>query len=222
MGKYKGVLFDYDGVIAVTMGDNFAAWMKAFMSYGIKIKKDDYFPLEGLGPNDIALQILRAYRQDINLAQQIAQAKADIYKKNTEGKGVKIYPFVSQALLFLSRRKIPTALVTGAKRDRLEHSIPELIRFFNYIVAAHDKIDGEEIKGKPAPDPYLLAARKLDLNPKDCIAVENATLGIESAKLAGCYCVALTTTVGERELKRADKVFKSHKQLLEYFQKVFK
>lgn len=221
MQKYQGVLFDYDGVIADTVGDNFRAWKKAFGQSGIKIKRGDYFPLEGLGPNDIALQILKSYDYDSNLSEHIAQAKAEYYKDITKRKGIKVYPYVTKILRFLARMKIQRALVTGAKRERVEDSIPEMIGLFGYIVAGYDKLDGKEIKGKPAPDPYLLAAKKLDLDSKACVVVENATIGIKSAQAAGCYCIALTTTLNKNKLQVADKIFNNHKELFDYFRHIF-
>ncbi|WP_328701892.1 HAD-IA family hydrolase [Aestuariimicrobium ganziense] len=58
-------------------------------------------------------------------------------------------------------------------------------------------------RGKPAPDPYLLAAELLGVDPRDCLVVEDAVGGLESARAAGCATLALTTTT-PRELLEAD------------------
>jgi len=52
-------------------------------------------------------------------------------------------------------------------------------------------------KGKPDRKPYLQGGKKLNLMPEECLVIENAKLGIQSAKSAGCACFAIETTLGE-------------------------
>ena len=61
-------------------------------------------------------------------------------------------------------------------------------------------------KGKPHPEPYLRAAKILDLRPQECTVIENAPYGIESAKRAGMFCIALTTSLPQAYLKKADMI----------------
>ena len=61
-------------------------------------------------------------------------------------------------------------------------------------------------KGKPHPEPYLKAAEALSLKPAQCLVVENAPFGIESAKRAGMFCVAVATSLPKEYLKGADTV----------------
>ena len=66
-------------------------------------------------------------------------------------------------------------------------------------------VTGEMVKlGKPHPAPYLKAAELLKLEPEQCLVVENAPLGIKSAKAAGMFCLAITTSLPKSYLKRAD------------------
>ena len=74
-------------------------------------------------------------------------------------------------------------------------------------------------KHKPEPDVYLLASKKLGLPPYKCVAVEDSLAGVESAKTAGMYCIAITTSFPRKRLEtaRADIVidkFEELKQLL--------
>lgn len=59
--------------------------------------------------------------------------------------------------------------------------------------------------GKPAPDPYLLAAERLGVDPADCLVVEDAVSGITAAQRAGCTVLALRTTTAD-DLLVADAV----------------
>ncbi|MDR2041335.1 MAG: HAD family phosphatase, partial [Tannerella sp.] len=59
---------------------------------------------------------------------------------------------------------------------------------------------------KPSPEIYLTAARKLDVAPSHCLVVEDALNGIQAAKAAGMYCLALTTTFDAEQLRGADLI----------------
>ena len=75
-------------------------------------------------------------------------------------------------------------------------------------------ISGDDTeKGKPNPEPYLAAMQKLNILPIESLVIENAPLGIQSAKTAGAYCIAITTTLGREYLKEADEVVKNHREL---------
>jgi sugar-phosphatase len=61
-------------------------------------------------------------------------------------------------------------------------------------------------QGKPSPEPYLLAAARLGVQPADCIVFEDAPAGVQAGKAAGMRVVALTTTVPASELASADQI----------------
>jgi len=71
-------------------------------------------------------------------------------------------------------------------------------------------VSGDSVKrGKPYPDPYIKAAKILGLRPNDCLVIENAPYGIRSAKAAGMFCVAVTTSLPKEYLKKADVIVDS-------------
>jgi beta-phosphoglucomutase len=59
-------------------------------------------------------------------------------------------------------------------------------------------------RGKPHPEPYIKCAKLLGLKPSECVVIENAPFGIESAKKAGMFCIALTTSLPKAYLRKAD------------------
>jgi HAD superfamily hydrolase (TIGR01509 family) len=78
-------------------------------------------------------------------------------------------------------------------------------------------ISGEDVEnGKPDPEPYEKAIAKLGLSKDECLVVENAPLGVESAKNAGVFCVGVPTYLDESKLKEADFVVRNHSELIEY------
>jgi beta-phosphoglucomutase len=63
--------------------------------------------------------------------------------------------------------------------------------------------------GKPHPEPYLKAAKALGVKPSECAVIENAPYGVASAKKAGMFCIAITSSLPKEYLKRADVVVDS-------------
>ncbi len=103
------------------------------------------------------------------------------------------------------------AVVTAGLLDRLRRSVPDgFLDRFTAIVCGEDTAEG-----KPSPQPYLRGAEKLGVRPEECIVIENAPIGIESAKRAGAYCIALCTTVPRQHLAHADEVVESFEELKE-------
>ena len=220
LSNMKAVLFDYDGVIAKP-DDNIEAWKRACHKFNFKMAKEDWYELEGLKPEELAAKILTKYKIKDVKAEQLSEEKKIQYT-NISSKPdfkVRLYKDIKQILSYLKKNGIKCGLVTGAIRSRVLKSIPDLLNYFDTIVTADDEVDGEKIEGKPAPDPWLLAAKNINLSPEYCIVVENAVLGIKSAKSANMYCIALQTTIEKEFLINAgaDLVLKNHLDLINYF-----
>lgn len=202
----KAVLFDFDGTLAVTMEDNFKAWQAAMSDYGLKIKPEDYYPLEGASVYEVAKKIFSQYGVKSSNPEEAVRKKELHYLENHR---FRFYPGVEALIEALRSKHVPLALVTAGLRSRLDHSVPRgFLEKFDAVVT------GDEAReGKPSPEPFLLAAEKLKVRPEDCVVVENAPLGIQSAKKAGMYCIALCTTLQNGHLKEADEIVSSFEDL---------
>jgi len=120
-----------------------------------------------------------------------------------------LYPGVESLVDRLRFKNIRMAVVTAGLIERLKASVPSgFLEKFNAIVTGEDTKEG-----KPSPAPYIRGAEKLGVSLKDCIVIENAPLGIESAKKAGAYCIALCTTLSRNYLNGADEVVRSFENL---------
>ena len=181
------------------MEDNFKAWKAAVAEYGIDLKPDDYYPLEGLSVYELPKRFFGKYQVKLPDEKEVVQKKEKHYLQNHR---FSLYPGAEELLELLRSKRIRLAVVTAALRGRLDRSLPQgFLQKFDAVVT------GEEApEGKPSPLPYLKGAEKLSLKPRDCIVVENAPLGIESAKKAGAYCIAVASTVDKQYLKEADEV----------------
>jgi beta-phosphoglucomutase len=211
----KAVIFDFDGVIGDTMKDNCIAWQKAFASYNFNLDATEYYMLEGMGRFQIAQHFIEKYNLDATIKNEVVEIKELNYKASNT---FKIYDYVLDIFALLKQNNIQTAIVTGASQDRITKYLDSTIA--NQLTALVTADDVTHTK--PHPEPYLKAIAKLKLKAKNCLVVENAILGIESAKSANCKCFALETTLTKEHLSQADEIFATHKELLTKFETIFK
>ena len=211
----KAVIFDFDGVIGDTMKDNCVAWQKAFAAYNFNLDATEYYMLEGMGRFQIAQHFIEKYNLDASIKNEIVETKEINYKASNT---FKIYDHVLDIFVLLKQHNIKTAIVTGASQDRITKYLDSTIAGQLTALVTADDVTHT----KPHPEPYLKAISKLNLKPEDCIVVENAILGIESAKAAGCRCFALETTLTKAYLSQADEIFATHKELLTKFEIILK
>lgn len=205
----KGILFDFDGTLAKTMGDLLRAWQHSFRQYGVEIKEEDYFPLEGMEMIKIARTIAASYNLSLLEEEysQIVQRKEQYY---LEHHSFSFYPGVEELINKLSQRGMQMGLVTASSKQKLEKTVSAVfLQKFKVIISR--ELAG---RGKPYPDPYLVGVKALGLKTEECIAIENAPLGVESAKKAGLYCIAIVSTVNKEKLWQADEVVKECKDIL--------
>ena len=195
--SYKGILFDFDGVVIDSMHQHYDAWSKAFAERNISFTKEAFLQLEGQGLPTIAHMLGEPYGLQEKELLDIIEAKARYYYSFEK---IKFYDHFLNLLKILQKKKIPMAVVTGGNKDRVEQVINKhLDGFFKAIVTIDDVTNG-----KPHPEPFLKGAEKLGLKPQECIVVENAPLGIKAAKAAGCKVIAIKTTLSEKFLSQAD------------------
>lgn len=212
--KIKGILFDFDGVIAKTMEDNFNAWKKAMQDYGIEIKDENYYPLEGMALKEIAKKFCRKFNLDKSLIDEIVKKKEKYYLKFHH---FEFYPGVEEFIDILKFKKILVGLVTAALFDRLKKTLPD-----NFIKKFDTIVSGERTeRGKPFPDPYLKGLCNLKLKNEECIVIENSPLGIKSAKRANLYCIAICSTLNTSYLNEADEIINEFKDLRKILMKFF-
>lgn len=197
----KAVIFDMDGVIVDSMPYHFIAWYETLRPFGIRVSCFDVYSKEGERWDRTLKDLLK--RESITVSRhtlkKIFSSRQRIFKKNFKRF---IFKGAYDLLLCLKKRRYILGLVTGTPLNEVEKILPLRIRkLFDSIVA------GDQVKkGKPHPEPYLKIARVLRIRPADCVVIENAPFGVESAKKAGMFCIALTTGLPKPYLKDADVV----------------
>lgn len=203
---YRAVLFDFDGVLADTMEDNYRAWQHVLREIGVVIHREEYFLLEGMKLAEVARTLCK--RHGIGGADYaaFARGKEAYYLKHH---AFRFYPGVLRIVGNLARAGVPLAIVSAGLYERLALSVPaEFLDQFKAVVT------GEKTeRNKPFPDPYLKAAGEMSVPIGECVVVENAPLGIRSAKAAGAACIAISSTLEPSRLMGADMVISQFEDL---------
>ena len=128
--------------------------------------------------------------------------------------GVRPYEGAGDLVARLVDLGVRLALVTSSRRRVVRSGLPpDLARRFEVVITS-DKVE----RYKPHPEPYLAALAELGLEPRACLAVENAPAGIDSARGAGLGVLGLTTTLEAGYLCRADRVFDRFDELTAYLE----
>lgn len=197
----KAVLFDLDGVLIDSMPHHVAAWQTIFSRLGVDIPAEVLRRSEGEKAKITIRRLAEEHGLHLSDAQleELVEKKRRIYRQNAP-RGLR--PAARRAVEGCRRQGLKTAIVTGSVRPNIEWTLsPDERQLFDVIISS-------EIceNSKPYPEPYLAAAKRLSLAPVDCLVIENAPLGIRSAKAAGMTCVAITTTLPADELDGADLI----------------
>lgn len=206
--KLKAVLFDLDGVLIDSMPYHVAAWQKVLASLGMNIPGEILRRSEGEKAKITIKRLAKEHGLEFSdqRLEELVEKKRRIYRQNAP-RGLR--PLARSTVDLCHLRGLKTAIVTGSVRPNLEWTLSaEERNLFDLILSSE-----YYHQGKPHPEPYLNAARQLDLRPEECLVVENAPLGIRSAKAAGMLCVAVTTTLPQEELKEADWIIADLDQL---------
>jgi HAD superfamily hydrolase (TIGR01509 family) len=177
-GPFDAYLFDCDGTIADSMPLHFEAWNHALSEWGGQLTEELFYAWAGI-PFAKTIDLLNEkYGLKIPL-EPTGTRKEEHYHKLLS----KIQPVESVVHHVREQHgKIPFAVVSGSPRDSILKTLKalELLDYFPIIVGAEDYS-----RGKPHPDPFLLAAKLLGAKPERCLVFEDADLGIESARAAG-------------------------------------
>ncbi len=201
-----------DGVITDTMPYHYRAWKNIFNSLGINISKFDIYYREGQRGIQGVKEICEKYNACTKRQYliDILNAKEENFKKIVKIK------FIKGSRSFLKKLKSKgyrLALVTGTARHEAEKILPKHIyNLFETVITGSDVK-----KGKPHPEPFLKALKHLKIKQTEAIVIENAPFGIESAKNAGIFCVAIETSLSKKYLKKADIILPSINSLKKYF-----
>lgn len=189
-----------DGVLCDSEAYICAAAIRMFKErYDTDVKEEDFIPFVGAGENRYIGGVAEKY--DIDWNQEPDKAETyQLYAEVVKGK-LQALPGVKDFIEKASKAGIKLAIATSADEFKLKVNLGEMGLAESWFDAL---VNGLEVEHKkPAPDIFLEAAKRLNLNPSECIVFEDAINGVQAAKAAGAQCVGITSSFTSEALIEA-------------------
>ena len=183
--RFAALLFDFDGTVADTMGVHFDAWNQALKVYGKQLTLEQHHGWAGRPTREI-VRLLSAHH-GIEISEELILKEKEVAYFSSFANIKEIVPIMDIVRAYFG--KLPMAIVSGSRHAPVEKTLGQLglTKYFSPLICAEDYV-----KGKPAPDCFLMAAQKLNVAPADCLVFEDGELGIQSAHSAGMACVRVS------------------------------
>ncbi|MFC1751794.1 beta-phosphoglucomutase family hydrolase [Thermoproteota archaeon] len=225
--KFKGAIFDLDGVVTQTEKVHFKAWKKTFDDY-LKTRsdkneikyaeftyEDDYVPyVDGkpryqgvksfLEAKDIELPYGDpADNAELETICGIGNKKNVLFKQVIEEEGIETYKSSISLIKDLKKRGLRIGCASSSMNARFILEKTGLITLFEVVI---DGLVSKEIglKGKPDPDIFTVASANLGLSPNDCIMVEDAVSGVQAGRNGNFALVLGVTRIGDKQILLAN------------------
>jgi HAD superfamily hydrolase (TIGR01509 family) len=183
-GPFKAYLFDCDGTIADSMPLHYVAWKQALGEWNCEFAEELFYAWGGMPIAEIIATLNT--QQGLSMpVEEVATRKEALYYDILHE--LKAVPEVLEHIQ-ASHGRIPFAVVSGSTRESVTKSLETLgiLDKFDTLVCA-----GDYTKSKPDPEPFLMAAERLGVAPRDCLVFEDTEMGIQSATAAGMASVKI-------------------------------
>jgi beta-phosphoglucomutase len=185
----KGVIFDLDGVIVSTDSCHYKAWKRMADEEGIYFDHEINQRLRGVSRMESLQIVLERATKSFSETEktELAERKNNYYKEYiTQLSSKDILPRVVETLCALKESGVKIAIGSSSRNT------PAILRNIGLESFFDGVADGNDIsRSKPDPEVFILAAKRLNLEPKECIVVEDAEAGIEAAIAAGMRVVGV-------------------------------
>lgn len=181
-GDFDGYIFDCDGTLADTMPLHYESWCAVLDGFACDFPEAFFYELGGV-PTERIVEILNERHGHQMPVVETAARKEQLYIERIPSI-LPIQPVVDFACQLYGKK--PLAVASGGHGAIIRKTLTALgiVDRFDAIVGAEDYVHG-----KPAPDPFLEAARQLGVAPERCLAFEDTAIGIASATAAGMKTV---------------------------------
>lgn len=203
-----GFLFDNDGVLVDTTELHWHAWEKLMEESPEFVMTREQFRF-GFGKTNALIVAETMPQATKKQGSDWSLRKEEIFRQLARDQ-VELIPGMEHFLKKVLEAKIPHIIASSTPLKNLEMYIETtpLGKYFDHYIS------GEEVAhGKPAPDIFIAAARRIGLEPKECVVFEDAPAGLLAARAAGCFVVAVETSYPRKDLPTFDLVYPSPLEL---------
>jgi len=190
---FGGYIFDCDGTIADTMPIHFRAWSKAMQDFGGRFPEDLFYEWGGKPTGVIVADLNAKFGLSLDVEETVARKERYYLESVHEVQPVAPVLEIARGMYGVK----PLAIASGGHRELVEATLNalDIIGMFDAIICAEDYA-----RGKPFPDPFLLAAERIGILPADCLVFEDSPTGIQAAKAAGMHYVFVPTATQPRKI----------------------
>jgi sugar-phosphatase len=202
--SHIGFLFDLDGTLVDSKPAVERAWIK--LAQEAQIPPEKMVGLHGI-PAEQSLRMLLEDRSEEEIKSWVDRIE---FLESSDTAGVVAIPGAKNLLNELNERNIAWTIVTSC-------TIPLAI---SRVTAAGIEMPDHSVTfndvklGKPHPEPFILGAKRIGLNPSQCWVIEDAPAGVKSGKSAGCTVAAVLTSHLKEQLNEADHFLNHLDELL--------
>lgn len=177
-GDFKAYLFDCDGTVVDSMPLHYLAWRRALDAHGCDFPEELFYEWGGRPVDEILADLSQTQGLNFPIAET-ANIKEGYFHE-----ALPQLTAVAEVLEHIedAHGRIPFAIVSGGGHESVVRSLQQLhlLDRFETLICAEDYT-----RAKPNPEPYLLAAERLGVDPANCLVFEDTELGITAARAAG-------------------------------------
>ena len=212
--EIKAVLFDMDGLMVDTESLSTEAFINSAKAQGYNMTKEETLKVLGFTKANI-YQFWIDYFQGTNVdGKKLVDDHYEYIENVLYTVGPEKMPFVEELLKYLKENNYKIAVASSSDTADIKNNL-EKTKLEKYI----DEIaSGAEVEnGKPAPDVFLLAAKRLGVDPKDCLILEDSKAGIKAGKASGAmvFMVPDMFTVDKECEDTADRILTNLGEVIE-------
>jgi HAD superfamily hydrolase (TIGR01509 family) len=203
------VIFDADGVLFDTEEISLAAFKETAAELGLRLEEEDI--AASCGQTDAALvaRLAREYGTRIEY-EEFKRRMFERYCARIEQEGLRVFEGATELHSALHEQQVLCALASSGSPEKIEFNLlrTEMAERFRVIVS------GEALgTSKPDPTIFLHTAELLEIAAGRCVVIEDSINGVSAAKAAGMSCVAVTNTFHRTQLRHADLLVDSLREL---------
>ena len=208
----KAIIYDLDDLMVNSNPSHHEAWEILLSNFNYKfsdLPKEFQSKFIGMRVIDISKEIIKELNLNVEI-ESFYKERINIFLELVREK-VEAMPGLLESLKLFKEKGLKIAIASSGTKEYIQLILSKfnINDYFDVIVS------GDDVKiGKPDPETYLVTTKKLGFKVEECLVLEDATTGIESAKTAGCKCVAVRNpNTPPQNYSKADKVINSLKDL---------
>ncbi|HCF38054.1 MAG TPA: beta-phosphoglucomutase family hydrolase [Thermosipho africanus] len=212
----KAVIFDMDGVITDTVPIHFKAWKKMFENHGYNFDFQTYKEKVDGKPRLDGISSVATNASSEELIT-MANEKQGYFLEFVEKDPPKVFEDTMNLIKILKKNNIKIAVASSSKNTKFILEKIGILNIFDAVITGYDFK-----KGKPDPEIFLIASKRLGIPPENCVVIEDAIEGINAGNSAGMKTIGIARHGNEKELSHATVIVTSLENItLETLQSLF-